>query len=102
MAIGDEKFNITLKLAGTVYPISIARKDEEMYRRAEVAVNELVAKYKSSFRVDQSEQYFAFAALDASLKNVSHQMTNIENQAILRMEEIERELDEHIENLSKK
>lgn len=101
MAGGDEKFSIKLKLAGVPYILAIARKDEEMYRRAEVTVNELVTKYKNAFKADP-EQYLAMAALQASLQNVDYQMTDMENQAILQMEKIERELDEHIEKLSKK
>ena len=96
----DEKMKINIQIAGTMYTMTIPRREEEIYRRAGVMVNNTIANYKSRYR-SSYEGYFAMAALHASAEKVEWLMDNVEGRATTALLEIEKELDDYIAQLKK-
>lgn len=88
----SDKFNIQLKIAGKSFPLTIERSDEERYRRAEREVNDLVARYKNSFR-GEAEDYLAMAALQIAVQNVTLQMSRSLGEEIDSLVALDKELD---------
>ncbi len=62
----DEKFTIRLSIANMEFPVTIARKDEEFYRRAAGEINRRVNQYKALYAGLESERYLAMAAFDCA------------------------------------
>lgn len=60
----DEKFVIHLSIANMVFPLTIRRKDEEVYRKAAKEINKKLNLYKGAYAKLSQEQYIAMVAFD--------------------------------------
>ena len=96
----DEKMVISVQISGTIYTLTIPRRDEEKYRRAGVIVNRTIAGYKAKYKATH-ENYFAMAALHASAENVEWLMKNVEGRATNELLNLEKELDDYIAQIKK-
>ena len=61
------QLRINIKIEGRIYPLVIDRKDEEKYRAAAKLVNEIIAKYKDTFRDKDAQDILAMAAFQIAL-----------------------------------
>jgi cell division protein ZapA len=94
----SDKLNIKLTIAGKSYPLSVERRDEEKYRRAETEINSLVAQFRGRFRAE-TEDYLALAAVQIALANVEMEMSRSLGEEIDALKVIDRELDEYLNSL---
>ncbi len=91
----EDKFNITLKIAGTsIYP-TIERVEEEAYRQAEREVNRLVISLRSGWRASETE-YLSMAALMMAVTAVKRRMEGSVNDDVDALKEIEKKLTDHL------
>lgn len=91
----SEIFKINLTVAGKVYPITIRRDREEIYRRGEREVNGLIEKYKTAFRAE-TEQYLAMAALHIAAKNIEMELSRSLGEDIDELVKLDAKLDEYL------
>lgn len=66
----DDKIKINLQLAGTSYPLTIARKDEEMVREAAKQVNIRLNVYREHYRDLSKERVIAMVAYQFALESL--------------------------------
>ena len=76
MADENKKLKINIKIDGRFYPLHINRTDEERYRLAAKMVNEMVTKFRETFRDKESQDILAMAAFQIALSNTEIQNRN--------------------------
>ncbi len=91
----SDKFNITLKVAGKVFPLPIERHKEEHYRRAERQVNAVIDAFRKRYRVDEDE-CLAMAALQMAVTCVELEMRGNMDSDEEQLREVEKQLDRYL------
>ena len=76
MADENKKLSINIKIDGRIFPLDINRSDEERYRIAAKMVNETVAKFRKTFREQESQDILAMTAFQIALSNKELQNRN--------------------------
>lgn len=73
MVPGDEKFLLTLEVAGRKYPLKIRRSQEEAFRHAAKKINAKINQYRIAFGGDNSDlstqDFIAMTAIQALAEN---------------------------------
>jgi len=64
----DDTLSITLKLGSQILPMTIARKDEFIYREAEKLINQRFAYYATKYPMLGNEMYLTMMALDVAVQ----------------------------------
>ncbi len=64
----DDTLSITLKLGSQTMPMTIARKDEIIYRDAEKLINQRFAYYTTKYPRLGNEMYLTMMALDVAVQ----------------------------------
>jgi cell division protein ZapA len=90
-------FNIKLNIAGKVYPLTIVRENEELFRRAEREINDLASKLRTKYRAER-EDYLAMAAFYIALDKVKMEMSRSLGEDIDKLVELEKRLDKWLES----
>lgn len=72
----DDTLSITLKLGSQILPMTVARKDEIIYRDAEKLINQRFAYYTSMYPNLGNEMYLFMMALDVAV-----QLKGVEREA---------------------
>ena len=71
--MGDEKFLLTLEIAGRKYPLKINRSDEEAFRAAEKMINIKINQYRVALGGEKSnlttQDFVAMTAIQALAEN---------------------------------
>ncbi|MDR0509467.1 MAG: cell division protein ZapA [Rikenellaceae bacterium] len=98
METPDDKFQINLTIVGKRYPLTIERSGEELYRRAEREINDLVAKYKNAFR-GEVEDYLAMVALQIAVEAVKLEQSRSLGEEVDALKEMGRRLDNSLREL---
>ncbi len=95
----SERFKITLKIAGKVYPnIEIDRSKEERYRRAERELNTVVDLYRKRFRAEDDE-YLAMAALQMALNCVELELRGNLDSETEQLRQLEQQMDDYLNEI---
>jgi cell division protein ZapA len=94
----DNKFQIHLTIAGKRYQLNIDRNDEELYRRAEREINEVVAQYKGAFRCEV-EDHLALAALQIAVRFVSLENSRSLSEELDTLREMSRRLGDELRDM---
>lgn len=68
MAGEPEKLVIRLMIGNQVYPISVKREQEEIFRKAAKDINEKLQRYQSTYPNQGYEKYMSIALLDFAVK----------------------------------
>lgn len=70
----SEYLRITIRLGKMLFPITVKRKEEEIYRAAEKHINERLNFYAGKYQHQGEETYMAMAMLDiaVALKRNEH------------------------------
>ncbi len=95
--------DITLKIAGRSYSLTIEREKEEVYRLAAREVNGYIAELKkqNNFRNWKEEDYLSVVALRFAIKNVDLKRSREVNSEELRqIEELSTEVDDYLNRLT--
>ncbi len=73
--MGDEKFLLTLEIAGRKYPLRIKRSDEQAFRAAEKRIDKKLNQYRVAFGSENSklstQDFLAMTAIQALAENFS-------------------------------
>ncbi len=90
----DEKFTITLNIAGEVFKPKIFRRDEELYRIAEKEINKIYETFSSKYDFDR-DQLLRAIILQFAVGKV--RQTKALQSILGRLEDINLDLDEFLE-----
>ncbi len=63
----SEYFRITIRLGKMIFPITIKRVEEEVYRAAEKLINERMNFYAGKYQHMGDETYMAMALMDVAV-----------------------------------
>lgn len=63
----SEYLKITIRLGKMLFPITIKRREEEVYRAAEKLINERLNFYAGKYQHQGDETYMAMAMLDIAV-----------------------------------
>ena len=69
----SDKFVIQLLIGKQVYPITVKRDQEEIYRKASRLINEKLGRYEQSYPHLSYERYTAVALLDFAVQVIQLQ-----------------------------
>jgi cell division protein ZapA len=74
MNMADEKFNITLRVAGENFTLTIRRSDEQIYRDAAKLIDEKLNLYRSRYGENVADKQLRMVALTiaVNLKRNEH------------------------------
>lgn len=75
----NDKFVIKLLIGKQVYPITVKRDQEEIYRKASRIINEKLGRYEQSYPHLGYERYTAVALLDFAVQVI--QLQNQKDQS---------------------
>lgn len=90
----SEKFVIQLLIGKQLYPITVRRDQEEIYRKAASMINEKLSRYEQSYPNLSYERYTSVALLDFAVQVI--QMQHLKDQTLYQetVERLSGELDE--------
>ncbi|MBF6627220.1 MAG: cell division protein ZapA [Proteiniphilum sp.] len=73
--MGDEKFLLTLEIAGRRYPLKINKSDEQAFRDAAKKINTKINQYRVAYGGESSnmttQDFMAMTAIQALAENFS-------------------------------
>ena len=73
--MGDEKFLLTLEVAGRKYPLKIKKSDEQSFREAAKRINTKINQYRVAYGGANpditTQDYMAMTAIQALAENFS-------------------------------
>lgn len=75
----NDKFVIQLLIGKQIYPITVKRDQEEIYRKASRIINEKLGRYEQSYPHLGYERYTAVALLDFAVQVI--QLQNRKDQS---------------------
>ena len=64
----SEKLIIKLMIGNQIYPISVKREQEEVFRKAAKDINEKLQRYQTTYPNQGYEKYMSIALLDFAVK----------------------------------
>ena len=71
--MSSEKFDIQLRIANKIYPITVDRDNEETYRKAAKLIQQRIDRYTTEFFAEDKQDYYAMVMLDLAIALVSEQ-----------------------------
>ena len=90
----SETFTINLRMGNLIFPITVKRTEEEIYRKAERLINERYNFYATHYPNQGNDSYMAMAMLDIALtlkrneeKNDTAPIMDIVDQLLKEVEE---------------
>ena len=86
----SDLLTIQLNIGSRIFPITIKRKDEEIYREASKLINDKLQKYISTFPDQEKEDYVTMVALDIAISLIKEK--NFDDQ----LQEVVSELNKHL------
>ena len=90
MTSNSDLLTIQLNIGSRIFPITIKRKDEEIYREASKLINYKLQKYISTFPDQEKEDYVTMVALDIAISLIKEK--NFDDQ----LQEVVSELNKHL------
>ncbi|MBP5360273.1 MAG: cell division protein ZapA [Bacteroidaceae bacterium] len=66
-----EQFDIHINIANKMYPITVDRSSEEIYRKAAKIIQQRLDTYISAFHAEDKQDYYAMVMLDLAVDLVS-------------------------------
>ena len=90
MTSNSDLLTIQLNIGSRIFPITIKRKDEEIYREASKLINDKLQKYISRFTDQEKEDYVTMVALDIAISLIKEK--NFDDQ----LQEVVSELNKHL------
>lgn len=94
-----ETFEIHLTIAGKSFPMTVERKKEELYRRAEKEINQLTVEFSKRFRYFQAEDHLAMAAIVVAVSKAETEMKRSLEDNLGQLVEIDSVIDEYFSSI---
>ena len=76
MAENKDKLIIKLMIGNQIYPISVKREQEEIFRKAAKDINEKLQRYQTTYPNQGYEKYMSIALLDFAVKVLQLENSN--------------------------
>ena len=80
-----QTFDINLNIANKMYPITVDRNSEEIYRNAAKLIQRKLDSYTAAFHAEDKQDYYAMVMLDLAVDLVS-----------------DKDMEDHLQNLVNK
>lgn len=93
MSEDEDKIRINIMLAGMIYPLTIKRSDEEIYRKAARQVEIYINRYKERYPKVTHEMALAMVAYHFSLESLVQQNRNDTTPFTDKIRELNSEMD---------
>lgn len=91
----NDEIKINLQMAGSTYPLTIKRKDEEMIRKAAKEVDNRMNAYKKHFPNVSPERIIAMVAYQFSLEKLRLEDRNDTEPYTNKIKELTEELENY-------
>ena len=69
--VESDRFTIQLNIANKLYPVTVNRENEAVYRKAAKLIQQKLDRYTSSFYAEDKQDYHAMVMLDLAVALVS-------------------------------
>lgn len=96
----DDMMKIHLLVDNVRYPLTIPRKDEQLYRDAAKQIDKILNKYRKLYQDRfpdfQPERFWAMTALELAFENVSMKDRNDTAPYKEKMKELTQEIERYI------
>lgn len=96
----DDMMKIHLLVDNVRYPLTIPRKDEQLYRDAAKQIDKILNKYRKLYQDRfpdfQPERFWAMTALELAFENVSMKDRNDTAPYMEKMKELTQEIERYI------
>lgn len=79
----DDKQNITIRFGSCDIPMTVRRKDEHLYRKAEELMKKRYAFYTDTYKGQDKERYLILSMLDIAVQLQYAQETNSNSDRML-------------------
>lgn len=79
----SDKFTIKLNIANKIYPITVSRDTEEIYRNAAKLIQQKLDRYTSSFFAEDKQDYYSMVMLDLAVSLVSEHVVDEKLQSLV-------------------
>ena len=93
----DDRLSVRIAIADRIYPLKIARENEEKLRRAARLINEELSQYKD-FSDRDTQDKLAISALQFVFKLIDMEENKVLNDLKKDLTELDKELDSFLEN----
>lgn len=90
----SEYFTINLRLGKQIFPITVKRTEEEIYRAAERLINERFNHYATRYPDQGNETYLCMASLDIAVSLKRNEFRNDTQPFVESMERMLNSLNE--------
>lgn len=94
----SETFTINVRMGNLIFPITVKRRDEEIYRKAERLINERYNYYATHYPNQSNDSYMAMAMLDIALTLKKNEDRNETAPIMNIVDSILKEVEEAIED----
>ncbi|MCK5536683.1 MAG: cell division protein ZapA [Bacteroidales bacterium] len=92
----EDKLAIKLNIAERVYPLTVARSEEEKYRKATKLINEMIRTYKQRFPSKDMHDFLGMVSLNLATKNIEKEFDPNMNELLLDLKELSNEIESFI------
>ncbi len=89
--VESDRFTIQLNIANKLYPVTVNRENEAVYRKAAKLIQQKLDRYTSSFYAEDKQDYHAMVMLDLAVALVSE--FEVDDKLLLLVDKIDGCLD---------
>lgn len=97
MPNNEDKLVIKLMVGNQLYPISVRRDQEEVFRRAAKDINEKLQKYQTTYPNQGYEKYMSIALLDFAVRALQIEKDNSTSLYSVIITALTKEIEQVIE-----
>ena len=90
----EDKIAINLLVGKQIYPITVLREQEEVYRRAAKLINERLSRYQTKYPGQNYEKYLSIVLLDLAVRAESLEEGKDAEPIIEKLVKLNEELEE--------
>ena len=90
----DDKFTINVQIGGFRLPLSIPRKDEELYRKAEKMVVQFLLEYQRQYRQRPTEEILTLVAFRIAVIVSKQELSEDTVPLAEKIQSLDKELEE--------
>lgn len=98
----NKRLSINIKIDGRIFPLEINRDEEERYRKAAKMVNEIVSKFRTEFRDQESQDILAMSAFQIALSNTELQERDDNSLFIDELKNLNDDISDFLKDKKKK
>lgn len=97
MADANDRLVIQLLIGKQLYPITVLRDQEEVFRKAARIINEKLGRYEQAYPNKNREEYMSVALLDFAVRALQLENTKDAAPYAKAVEQLTREVEEALD-----